>query len=624
MRLRNISTWLAAALLGGGAFCASGSAAAQDAPTAVTTGFALQRFTPSFAGDRFFGVSSPYASGDPGFHAAFIGDYASNPLLVSRVKGITDPTGVVTDQLVFHLNATFAIFDRLALNLEIPAVVVNDGDDPVYRGTSFASPHDPAFADMRLGLRARILGGERDLFQLGVQGFLWAPTGSRDGFSGDGEVRGMPQIVLGGFSPRLVWSFTAGAHLRPTTVYNDVEIGHSMELGAGVAIRLGDERRVQVGPEATFGFGLESQKRRNTHAEILLGAKYRITDGMEAGLAAGPGLTPGYGTPDVRFVGSIAYTPDRYPPPAPPPDADKDGVADDKDQCPQKAQGDKPDPKKPGCPAPPDKDKDGIADDVDACLDVAGVESADPAKNGCPGDSDGDGVLDKDDKCPDTAQGEKADPALPGCPAPPDADGDGVLDKDDACPTVKGIASQDKAQNGCPGDSDGDGVRDDQDACPEIKGMKDADPKKNGCPKIVRLIGTEIVILQQVQFATGTANLTGNSDEILSEVAGVLKERPEIVKLEIQGHTDDKGNKNANKQLSQARADSVMKALVKKGIAPERLTAKGYGQEVPIADNKTEEGRAKNRRVQFKILERASRGGSAPPAPPAPSTSGGR
>lgn len=607
MRLRKHSARFAGALLGAAALCAAGSAAAQDAAPQGTTGFALQRFTPAFAGDRLFGVASPYASGELTLHAAVIGDYASNPLLISRVRGITDPTGVVTDQFVFHLNATFAILDRVALNLDLPVAIMNEGNDPTYRGTTFASPHDAALADVRIGLRARLYGKERAPFQIGVQGLLWAPTGSRDGFTGDEEVRGMPQLLLGGFMNRFVWSFTAGAHLRSKTVYNDVAIGSSMELGAGVAVRLGDERRVQVGPEATVGFAFEGGARRNTHAEVLLGAKYRPTDSLEIGLAAGPGVTPGYGTPDVRFVGSISYTPDRYPPPAPPPDKDKDGVADSLDKCPDTAAGDKPDPKKPGCPAPPDRDKDGIGDDEDACVEVAGVESSDPAKNGCPGDQDGDGILDAQDKCPDTAQGPKADPMLPGCPAPPDGDGDGIQDSEDACPAVKGVASPDKARNGCPGDSDGDGVPDDLDACPSIKGAKDQDPKKNGCPKIVRLVGSEIVILQQVQFATGTAKLTGNSDEILSEVAGVLKERDEIAKLEIQGHTDDKGNKVANKQLSQSRAESVLKALVAKGIAPERLSAKGYGQEVPLGDNKTDEGRAQNRRVQFKILERTKK-----------------
>ena len=134
--------------------------------------------------------------------------------------------------------------------------------------------------------------------------------------------------------------------------------------------------------------------------------------------------------------------------------------------------------------------------------------------------------------------------------------------------------------------------------------MADKDPTKNGCPKIVRFVGMELVILQQVQFQTGTAKLTGNSDEILSEVATVLKDHPELTKVEIQGHTDNKGVPLSNKKLSQSRADSVMKAIVGKGIDASRLTAVGYGQEVPIADNATDEGRAKNRRVQFKVLER--------------------
>ncbi len=608
MRTRKPSTWLAGALLGGAALVATGSASAQGTATAPTnTGFALQRFTAAPAGDRLFSVSSPYASGDPGLHVALLLDYASNPFLVSRVKGLVEPTGVVTDQAYFHVNATFAIFDRLAFNLDIPSAVVNTGDNPTFRGTTFASPSNPSFGDIRLGVRGRIYGGERDLFQLGVQGFLWAPTGSRSEFTSDGEVRGMPQLLLGGFNDRVVWSFSAGAHLRPTTKYNNVVIGSTAEFGAGLGVRLGDERRFQIGPEITAGVSFEEPKRRNTHVEILLGAKYKITQDVEAGVAAGPGVTPGYGTPDVRFVGGLTYTPDRYPPAAPPPDADKDGVADDKDQCPQQAQGDKPDPKRPGCPAPPDRDKDGIADDVDACIDVAGVESATPAKNGCPGDQDGDGVIDLQDKCPDKAQGDKPDPANPGCPAPPDADGDGILDRDDACPAVAGVANADRTQNGCPGDTDGDTIRDDQDACPEIKGAKDPDPKKNGCPKIVRFIGSELVILQQVQFKTGTASLTGNSDEILSEVATVLKDHPEIAKLEVQGHTDNKGNAKGNKTLSQSRAESVVKAVVAKGVGAERLTAKGYGQEVPIGDNTTEEGRAKNRRVQFKVLERVKK-----------------
>lgn len=609
MRSRKVSSWLAGVLLGSAALAATGSASAQDppAPAVSTTGFAIQRLIASPAGDRLFSVPSPYASGEATLHAALLLDYASNPLLVSRVRGVTEPTGVVTDQMFFHANLTFAVLDRFAFNLDIPAAVLNNGVDPLFRGTTFSSPHSAAFGDIRVGLRARLLGKERAPFQIGVEGFLWVPTGARADFTGDGEVRGMPRLLLGGMRDRFVYSFAFGAQIRPKTTFNNVENGNSLEFGAGLGVRVGDERRLQIGPEITVGFSLEQQKRRNTHAEILLGAKYRVARDFELGVAAGPGLTPGYGTPDARFIASLTFTPDRYPPPEPPADADSDGVADEKDPCPKQAEGDKPDPRRPGCPAPPDKDGDGIGDDSDACLDVAGVANADAARNGCPGDADADGIIDLQDKCPDKAQGLKTDPLNPGCPAPPDADGDGIFDREDACPSVAGPQNADKTQHGCPApvvDSDGDGIMDDVDACPDLRGPKDQDPKKSGCPKIVRFVGTELVILQQVQFATATAKLTGNSDEILSEVASVLKEHDEILKLEIQGHTDDAGNKENNKKLSQNRADAVMKALATKGIAAARMSAKGYGQEKPLADNKTEEGRAKNRRVQFQILEK--------------------
>src|SRR5262245_1619579 len=208
MRSRKISACLAGALLGGAALAAPGGAAAQDAPapTIGTTGFALQRFIAPPAGDRLFAVPSPYASGDRTAHVELLLDYASNPLLISRVKGVTDPTGVVTDQMYLHVDATFAILDRFALNLDIPALIVNSGNDPVYRGTTFSSPHNAAMGDIRLGLRARILGNERDLFQIGVEGFLWVGTGTHETFSGDGDVRGMPRLLLGGLHDRFVWS----------------------------------------------------------------------------------------------------------------------------------------------------------------------------------------------------------------------------------------------------------------------------------------------------------------------------------------------------------------------------------------------------------------------------------
>ncbi len=114
----------------------------------------------------------------------------------------------------------------------------------------------------------------------------------------------------------------------------------------------------------------------------------------------------------------------------------------------------------------------------------------------------------------------------------------------------------------------------------------------------------EIFILEQVQFDTGKATIKKVSDPLLDEVAGVLKEHKEITRLEVQGHTDNVGTPASNKILSQARAVAVMKAMIKRGIDKGRLTAHGYGQDKPIVANVTSDGRAKNRRVQFAIVER--------------------
>jgi OmpA-OmpF porin, OOP family len=236
---------------------------------------------------------------------------------------------------------------------------------------------------------------------------------------------------------------------------------------------------------------------------------------------------------------------------------------------------------------------------------VAGVASDDPDRHGCPPDGDGDGIVDTVDACPDIPGEASVDSAKNGCP--PDRDEDGVPDAEDACPDQKGIKSADPKQNGCPADSDGDGIPDDLDACPKERGQPHSDPQQNGCPKLVRVTEEQIVILQQVQFATGSAVILPESDELLAEVASVLRQHPTIKKLEVQGHTDTVGTPARNKALSQRRAESVVKWLVERGeIDASRLAARGYGQEQPIEGNDTAEGRQKNRRVQFQIIEKSS------------------
>jgi OmpA-OmpF porin, OOP family len=268
-----------------------------------------------------------------------------------------------------------------------------------------------------------------------------------------------------------------------------------------------------------------------------------------------------------------------------PKDADGDGVSDKLDKCPDTPKGVKVDAF--GCPI--DTDGDGVPDYLDKCPNTPVGAAVDAS--GCPLDSDGDGVPDYLDKCPNTPKGVKVDAA--GCPF--DSDGDGVADYLDKCPdTPKGVKVN---AAGCPLDSDGDGVPDYLDKCPNTpKGVKN-----KGCPEVkaeTKKIFAQA--LQGIQFESGKDVIKKFSYSILDKVAKVMKQNPSY-NLEINGHTDSQGAAAMNLELSQKRAEAVKNYLTKSGIDASRLAAKGFGQTIPVADNTTAAGRAKNRRVEFKV-----------------------
>lgn len=287
-------------------------------------------------------------------------------------------------------------------------------------------------------------------------------------------------------------------------------------------------------------------------------------------------------------------------------DSDRDGVADGKDRCPSTPAGSSVDAF--GCP--PDADGDGVANAADTCPGTPAGVVVDAS--GCVLDGDADGVPDGQDQCPDTRPGQAVE--ADGCPF--DADGDGVMDAVDDCPdTPAGVVVD---ANGCGADFDGDGIVNGMDQCANtpsgtpvgpdgcetqplpdsLTSCADTGAEAVGCAAV----GDEITV-PRIRFASASAELDADAVNAIDTLARVLLAQPTLV-IEVQGHTDTLGDEDSNQLLSEFRAQAVVDALTARGVSANRLTANGYGELRPVAANDTAAGRARNRRVVIRVVER--------------------
>ncbi len=282
-------------------------------------------------------------------------------------------------------------------------------------------------------------------------------------------------------------------------------------------------------------------------------------------------------------------------------DQDYDGILDKVDECPL-------DPEDwdgfediEGCPDY-DNDRDGVLDEDDDCPLVAEDEDDWEDEDGCPeDDNDSDGLVDWEDDCPLEREDQDGYRDGDGCPDY-DNDQDGVDDLRDSCPNHPEDLDGFEDEDGCEEpDNDLDGIADLVDACelePEsYNGFEDAD----GCPdelppEVVRFTG----VIDGINFEVASDQITVDSYRLLNQAAKVLIDFPDLT-IEVQGHTDSDGSDEYNFDLSDRRAASVVRYLTEQGVEASRLTWMGYGESRPLLDNGSQEAKAVNRRVEFRV-----------------------
>ena len=329
-----------------------------------------------------------------------------------------------------------------------------------------------------------------------------------------------------------------------------------------------------------------------------LGIRFPVTDNLSLNLSGGVQISPNDWLDDqakevsndmfFTAMGGISYSfLTEF-------DSDGDGVVDSKDMCPDTPAGIKVD--EFGCPF--DSDRDGVPDYFDECPGTP--QGAPIDKKGCPLDSDSDGVPDYTDLCPDTSPGIAVDDY--GCPF--DSDGDGVPDYLDQCPDTPYEVEVDKY--GCPVDDDLDGVPDYLDQCPGTLPGVQVDEK--GCEIVIAPPPTgvsldKLVLSSETSFEFNSAQLKPAAYPELDKLLQQMKKYP-MSRWRIEGHTDNIGSEDGNIKMSKLRAESVLNYFVSRGIPQGRFEVVGLGSRQPVADNATPEGKAKNRRVEIKRIDK--------------------
>ena len=576
--------WLVAALVLAAPRAAGAQAAAEPGD------FALERFRLASDARGLLGVEWAEPRGGMTLDAAVGLGHVNDPLVLSAVAGGERLAALVARRTTASVSAALSPASWLSIGVDLPLVATQGrGAGTAAAPMGLAPLARRGLGDLRVLIKLGILSQARHGVGLALVPAVTLPTHAPgDAYLGDHGAGVAPALAVSRAWPRWRVAVNAGYHARPRAQLLDLVVGDELFARAGVGFAATPRVELDAMLSLATAAGAPFADTARDHAEALAGVTWHAWRGASVLAAGGAGLRAGFGTPDWRVLVAVrAFTSD-----APRVrDTDGDGIPDDRDRCPRAAEDTDGFEDADGCPDP-DDDRDDIPDAADRCPRVAGIAELD----GCPpGDRDGDTIADHLDQCPTLPEDFDGFEDADGCPDP-DNDGDGLLDADDACRDEPGPADN----RGCPdADRDGDTVVDRLDNCPDERGLVE----HAGCPKpqLVRLAPEWLELRDPIQFAPGSAAVLPRSLRLLDNVAAVLTAHP-ARRVEIEGHTDSVGDDASNKALSQRRADAVRAYLVKRGIAPDRLTATGHGEDHPVDTNATPAGRANNRRVAFRLL----------------------
>ncbi len=593
---------------------ATPQALAQAVPVANGEGFDTHLFRPAMDSKGLFSVNGSEIVGANEFSLGLVIDYGRNLLRVNEL-------GQRSPQLIDHSFQGTAMFNygianRLTVGLAVPVNLMAGNEQFTAAGAPVLAGWGPGQVDSQtigfIGLHSklRLLRVDKGLgVSLGVQLGVPVTSAPRDAGADPGFFY-WPQVIVekrigssdqfkialnGGFRGHMVSATTLA--LRNGT-FKD---GNRVTYGLGLSYRVLEPLDLVAETYGTVLFASGVGASVGLSNEVIGGIKLFVEKNSYLTLGAGSRYTQGFEAADFRGIVGFIFEPSIG-------DRDGDGIKDDIDKCPDDPEDKDGFEDEDGCPDL-DNDKDRIPDYLDHCPNVPEDYDGDHDKDGCPevtdGDRDHDGIFDSKDKCPDDAEDKDGFEDEDGCPDP-DNDKDGIPDVKDKCPNDPEDKDNFEDDDGCPEpDNDKDGIPDIHDKCPnQPETFNDIDDE-DGCPDDGKLIikGNTIVILEKIQFATGSAVILPKSFALLDAVAKTLNAHAEFALVEVAGHADERDSDANNVKLTQNRVNSVVKALTQRKVEDKRLRGKGYGEYCPEDPGHHEKAWEKNRRVEFKIVK---------------------